>query len=169
MIYISQRIIFLGGFLVCASLTAAALYFQYVLNLEPCPLCIFQRTFVIIAGLILLAGGLHNPDILGQRIYGGLIMLAAGLGAAVAGRHVWIQNLPLDELPGCSYDFTTMLEKFPLQKTLKLVFEGTGECAKVDWMFMGLSMPGWTLVFFMGLVGLGTMLVFSPMRKKRLS
>ena len=62
-----------------------------------------------------------------------------------------------------------MLEKFPLQKTLKLVFEGTGECAKVDWMFMGLSMPGWTLVFFMGLVGLGTMLVFSPMRKKRLS
>ena len=167
MINLSQRVIFLGGFLICAGLIAAALYFQYVEHLEPCPLCIFQRLFVIGAGLILLAGALHNPGVLGQRLYGGLIALAAGLGAAVAGRHVWIQNLPFDQLPGCSYDFATMLEKFPWQKTLKLVLKGTGDCAKVDWTLLGLSMPGWTLIFFVGLMGLGMMLVFSPTGKPR--
>ncbi|MDO8706741.1 MAG: disulfide bond formation protein B [Sulfuricaulis sp.] len=163
----SPRVIFFSGFLVCAGLMVAALYFQYVMHLEPCPLCIFQRLLVIGAGLILLAGALQNPGVLGQRLYGGMIALDASLGAAVAGRHLWIQSLPFDQLPGCSYDFDTMLEKFPWQKTLKLVFEGTGECAKVDWTFLGLSMPGWTLIFFTGLVGLGMMLVFSPVGKPR--
>lgn len=162
----SQRTIFLGGFAVSAGLMAAALYFQYVGQLEPCPLCILQRLSVIGTGLILLAGGLHNPGKWGRRLYGALTVITAGAGAGVAVRHVWIQHLPFDQQPGCSYEFAYMLENFPLAKTLKLVLQGTGDCAQVTWSFLGLSMPAWTLVFFVGFVALGLMLTFSSFGKR---
>ena len=162
----SQRVIFLGGFAVCAGLMAAALYFQYVDHLEPCPLCILQRVAVIGVGLILLAGGLHNPGKWGRRLYGALTIFAAAAGAGVAGRQVWIQHLPFDQQPGCSYDFAYMLDTFPLAKTLKLVLEGTGDCAKITWTFLDLSMPVWTLIFFVGFVILGLTLVFTSLGKR---
>lgn len=158
--------IFLAGFLVCAALMAAALYFQYGMNLEPCPLCIFQRVFVIVTGLILLVGALHNPGRLGRRIYGGLTALTATLGAAVAGRHVWIENLPFDQQPGCGYSLNDMLETFPLLKTLKLVLAGSGGCGQVAWSFLGLSMPSWTLIFFIGFTGLGLLLLFTSLGRR---
>ncbi len=158
----SQRLIFLSGFLVCVALITAALYFQYVMNLEPCPLCIFQRVFVMITGLILLAGALHNPGKMGRGVYGGLTALAAALGAGVAGRHVWIEKLPFDQQPGCGYSLQDMLETFPLLKTFKLVLAGSGGCGEVTWSFLGLSLAGWSLLFFLGFVGLGFWLIFSP-------
>src|SRR3990172_3124889 len=109
----SQRIIFLAGFLICAGLMAAALYFQYGMKLEPCPLCIFQRLFGVGVGVILLGGALHNPGRLGRRLYGGLAALTAALGAGVAGRHVWIENLPFDREPGCGYRLNDMLGNLP--------------------------------------------------------
>lgn len=162
----SQRIIFLAGFLVCVALMVAALYFQYGMKLEPCPLCIFQRLFVIATGLILLAGALHNPGKIGRRIYGGLTALTAALGAGVAGRHVWIENLPFELQPGCGYSLNDMLETFPLLKTLKLVLAGSGGCGQVSWSFLGLSMAGWTLIFFIGFAVLGLILVFTHFGKR---
>lgn len=162
----TQRMIFLGGFLVCVGLMAAALYFQYGMQLEPCPLCIFQRVLVIATGLILLAGALHNPDKIGRRVYGGLAALTAALGAGVAGRHVWIKNLPVDQQPGCGYSLNDMLESFPLGKTFELVLAGSGGCGQVTWSFLGFSMPSWTLVFFLGFIGLGLLLVFSPLGRR---
>ncbi len=159
--------LFLGGFLVCAGLMAAALYFQHGLGLEPCPLCIFQRIFVIATGLILLAGALHNPGKVGRRIYGGLAALAAALGAGVAGRHVWIENLPPQLQPGCGYSLNDMLDSFPLLKTLKLVLEGSGGCGQVNWSFLGLSMPSWTLMFFVALAMLGLWLMLTPAGNKQ--
>lgn len=162
----SQRQLFLSGFLVCVGLIAAALYFQYFQHQEPCPLCIFQRLFVIGVGIILLIGALHNPSLGTRRVYGGLVVLCAGLGAGVAARHTWIQHLPFDQQPGCSYDFNYMLEKFPLSQTLKLVLAGTGDCAQITWTFLGLSMPAWTLLFFIGFIGLGLLLIFkSPIKR----
>lgn len=158
--------IFLGGFAVCVALMAAALYFQYVEHLEPCPLCILQRLAVIGTGLILLAGGLQNPGTWGRRLYGALTTLVAGAGAGVATRHVWIQHLPFDQQPGCSYEFSYMLDTFPLAKTLKLVLEGTGDCAKVTWTFLDLSMAAWTLMFFVGFAVLGLMLIFTNTGKR---
>jgi disulfide bond formation protein DsbB len=162
----SQRMIFLGGFVICAGLMAAALFFQHVMGLEPCPLCIFQRIAVIGTGLVLLIGGLHDPSAWGRRAYGGLTVLTAGAGAGIAARHVWLQNLPFDRQPGCSYEFEYMLDNFPLTKTLKLVFAGSGDCAQVLWTFLGLSMPTWTLLFFIGFIGLGLMLIFTNLGQR---
>jgi disulfide bond formation protein DsbB len=162
----SQRVLFLAGFVFSVGLMAAALFFQYVDHLEPCPLCILQRMAVIGTGLILLAGALHNPTQWGRRVYGALTVLVAGIGAGVASRHVWIQHLPFDQQPGCSYELNDMLENFPLTKTLRLVFEGTGDCAQVSWTFLTLSMPTWTLLCFVGFMALGLTLVFTAIGRR---
>ena len=74
----------------------------------------------------------------------------------VAGRHVWLQSLPPDQVPACGPSLEYMLDAFPLGKTLKMVFTGSGECAEVDWTFLGLAMPAWSLIFFIAL-GLGAL------------
>lgn len=156
-----QRWLFIYGFVLCASLLAMALYLQYVVGLEPCPLCIIQRVFVIVLGIILLVGAIHNPHVVGRRVYGVLTILPAAMGVAVAGRHVWLQHLPADQVPECGPGLEYMLDVFPLAEALKLIFQGSGECAEVQWTFLGLTVPGWTLVMFCGLLVFGLFLAFS--------
>jgi len=134
------------GFLACAGLMAYALYTQYVLNLEPCPLCIFQRVAVIGLGAVFGLAALHDPVLFGRRIYGALILIVAAAGAGVAGRHLWLQTLPPERVPACGPGLDYMLEAFPFTEMLQTVLSGSGECAKVDWMFLGLAMPGWVLI-----------------------
>ncbi len=140
-------IVFLG----CTGLILAALYMQHAMGMHPCPLCITQRIFVIVVGLLALLAALHNPAAFGRKIYGGLSIIAALIGAGVAGRHVWIQNLPEDQVPACGPGLEYMFETFPLMDALRLLFQGDGNCADVVWQFLGLSIPGWTLVAFVGL------------------
>lgn len=156
---ISSRLLFLAGFLACAGLIGAALVFQYGMGLEPCPLCIVQRWFVIAVGLVLLAGALHNPRAWGRRLYGIGVVALAGLGAAVATRQVWLQHLPLGQVAGCGADFDYMLQNFPLLKTVTSLWAGTSDCAAVTWSFLGLSMAGWMLVCFAGFAALGVALL----------
>jgi disulfide bond formation protein DsbB len=154
-----QRPLFIGAFIVCVALMATALTMQHVMNLEPCPLCVFQRGFVIALGIIALAAALHDPGLTGRRVYGVLIVVFGVLGLIVAGRHVWLQNLPADQVPECGPGLEYMLESFPLTEALSLVFRGSGECAEVQWVFLGLTIPGWTLVIFTGFTVFGLLLV----------
>jgi disulfide bond formation protein DsbB len=80
-------------------------------------------------------------------IYTGGVLLGAAFGVVVAARHLWIQSLPADEVPQCGGDLSYMLDTFPFAKVLKLVFTGSGECAKVQ-PVLGLPMPAWTLLWF---------------------
>lgn len=155
----SQRWLFAAGCALCAALLATALYFQHVMGLEPCPLCIFQRVFVIALGAVMLLAAIHNPARTGRRVYGALVLLFAGLGVVVAGRHVWLQSLPPEQVPACGPGLDYMLENFPLTQALALVFKGSGECAEVQWTFLGLSIPGWTLLVFAGLFLFGLLLL----------
>jgi len=152
----SFRTQFFAGVLVCAGLLAYALYAQYKLFMDPCPLCIFQRVVFIVAGLVFLIGALHGPKGWGRKLYGALVFFVAMVGVGIAGRHVWLQNLPADQVPACGPGLDYMLEAFPLGKTLSMVFTGSGECANIDWHFLGLSMPTWTLVCYL-LLGLGAL------------
>lgn len=134
------------GFFACAGLMAYALYAQYQLGLEPCPLCMFQRVAVIVLGLLFGVAALHGAGVFGRRVYALLIAIAAIAGAAVAGRHLWLQSLPPERVPSCGPGLEYMLQTFPLLETLRTVLSGSGECAQVDWRFLGLAMPGWVLV-----------------------
>jgi len=154
-----QRPLFLAAFLICAVLIATALTMQYALKLEPCPLCIFQRVFVIALGAIALVAAIHDPRLAGRRVYGVLIVVFGVLGMIVAGRHVWLQNLPADQVPECGPGLEYMLNAFPLTEALSLVFRGSGECADVQWVFLGLTIPGWTLVIFTAFTIFGLLLI----------
>jgi len=134
-----------------AGLMGYALFLQHVQGLEPCPLCVFQRLAVIALGVIALVAGLHAPRGASARGYAGLALLAAAGGAVVAGRHAWLQQLPADQVPACGPGLDYVLEVFPLAEALKLVFEGSGECANVQWSFLGLSMPAWVFLWCVGL------------------
>lgn len=135
---------------------AYALYAEHVLLLAPCPLCVFQRLAVISLGLVFLVVALHNPADTGRRMYAALIFLAAAAGVGVASRHVWLQNLPADQVPSCGPGFDYIVDSFPLSEALRLIFTGSGECATIDWNFLGLSMPAWVVisVLFIGVAGL---------------
>jgi len=154
MIKIKPRTWFFLGFLGCFSMLAVGAYFQFVDELEPCPLCISQRIAILIIGLTFLIAAIHNPAEKGIQRYAVLGAIFALLGSAISARHVWLQNLPADEVPECSPGLSYIFDNFPLTETLKLMVNGTGECADILWTFLGLSIPGWTFVAFIGLAGM---------------
>lgn len=155
---LTPRRLFALGALVCTALVGAALYLQHVAHLEPCPLCIVQRVFVMILALVMAVGAIHNPRGGGRRVYGALVAVVALLGAAVAGRHVYLQNLPPDRVPECGPGLGYILDAFPIGEALALILGGSGECAEVQWTFLGLTIPGWTLIVFVGFAVLGVLL-----------
>lgn len=137
----------LAGFAACAGMMAFALYAQHGLGLEPCPLCVFQRVAVIALGLVFLVAALHGPaGRLARRGYAVLATLAAAAAIGVAGRQVWLQSLPPDQVPACGPGLDFMLDNFGLGEVLSMVLSGSGECADVTWSFLGLSMPAWVLM-----------------------
>lgn len=133
---------------ICHELLVTALYFQYVEGLNPCPLCIFQRVAVLALGIIAFIAALHNPGAKGRLIYDGVGLATTFLGGIIAGRQVWLQHLPSDQVPACGPGLDYMLETLPLSQTIAQVFRGSGDCAEVQWQLFGLSMPEWTLLIF---------------------
>lgn len=126
-----------------------ALYLQYYQQLDPCPLCIFQRIGLIAMGLISLIAFLHHPKQRWfRRVYAGLATVAIAWSMGVAARHVWLQHLPPEDVPACGPGLDYWLDTFPLKEVIGKVFHGSGECAVIDWTFLGQSLPVWSLVFF---------------------
>jgi disulfide bond formation protein DsbB len=147
-----------AGFVTCCGLIAYALYAQYVLGLDPCPLCIFQRVALIGLGLMFLIAAVHPAGPVVRKFYAVLIGLVALAGGGVAGRQLWLQALPPERVPACGPGLDFMLEAFPPGEVLTTVLSGSGECAKVDWTLLGLSMPGWVLIALTVLGGFGVVL-----------
>jgi disulfide bond formation protein DsbB len=131
-------------------LISYALYTQYVDGLEPCPLCVTQRFFFLLIGLFSFIGLFHQRP----GLYGGLGVIASIGGIASAGRQVWLQHLPPEQVPACGPSLQYMLETFPLSDTLRTLVTGDGNCAEVLWQLFGFSMPEWSLACFLGLMAL---------------
>ncbi|HEX4051543.1 MAG TPA: disulfide bond formation protein B [Steroidobacteraceae bacterium] len=135
------------GVLVCAGmLVYAIVYAQGVLGLEPCPLCIFQRIGIALIGLLFLLAAAQNPRRWGARVYGVLLLLAVLATIGVAARHVWIQSQPPGTVASCGASLGYMVSIFPVGTVIRKVLTGSGECAKVTWRFLGLTMPAWVLI-----------------------
>ena len=142
---------FLLGFLACAALLAYAFYVQFELQILPCPFCIFQRIAFAALGLVFLVGGLHAPRGAGARKGWALLALVpAVVGMSYSGRHAWVQLNP-PELPACGPGLNFIVEQHSWLGAAKQVLMATGDCANIDWQFLGLSMPMWCLVWFIAL------------------
>ena len=144
----------------CMFLIGVALYMEHMMHLEPCPLCIFQRVAVITAGLIAIVAALHNPQRVGVKVYSLMVVMASTIGGALAIRQLHLQSLPEDQVPSCGPGLDYLLDVFPMQDVIQMVLVGDGSCAEVAWSLLGISIPGWALVGFIGLVTLGLFQAF---------
>lgn len=134
-----------AGALACFAMVGYALYTQRFDALEPCPLCIFQRMAILALGVGFLLAAALPPRRWAGVLGSALVLLPALTAGGIAARHVYIQSLPPGQVPACGATLDYMWEVFPVMEVLRKVFTGSGECAKVDWTFLGLSMPGWVL------------------------
>jgi disulfide bond formation protein DsbB len=141
-----RRVLNFGGAIACFGMLSYALYAQYGLALEPCPLCIFQRVAIIGLGVVFLAAALQHPRGGGRYVYAALMGLAALATAALATRHLYIQSQPPGAIPSCGAPLEVMLKFSPLTEVVRKVLAGGGECSQVNWSFAGLAMPAWVLI-----------------------
>lgn len=144
---------YLLGFVACFGLVAMALVIQTRYHLEPCPLCISQRIVFMGLGVLFLVAAFIKPNTILKKIFTLLQVLTALGGSGVAIRHWWLQAHRESMIADCGVGFDYMFDNFPLKKALTLVFRGTGDCAAIDWTFLGLSIPQLSLIAFVGFAG----------------
>ncbi len=154
----SNRWLYLAGAATVAALFGAALYLQYVLREEPCPLCMIQRVIFIVIGVLFFIAALHNAKRIAARVYSVLIALTALGGVAVASRHIWLQHLPKDQVPACGPGLDYMLKHFPMADVWQELMHGSGECAAKGWTFLSLGIPEWSLIWYV-LLGTWALLI----------
>lgn len=151
----SIRTLNLCLFLVATSMILVALYMQHQMDLNPCYLCIVQRVFVILTGLIALLAFAHNPGSKGQKRYAGATSLSATAGAGFSIRQLWLQSLPEEKVPACGPPADYLFDALPISEALPMLLSGDGNCAEVQWTFLSLSIPAWTLLAFTAMALLG--------------
>jgi len=142
-----RRALNFAGAVLCFGLLGFALYAQFILHLEPCPLCILQRVTIGALGVFFLLAALHHPRGWGRYVYAALIALAALATVGVAARHLYIQSQPPGSIPACGAPIDVLLQMFPVTEVIRKVLHGGGECAQVNWSFLGLAMPAWVLLW----------------------
>jgi len=157
---LSVRQIHLLIFLAVGVIIGYAAYSIKILGLEACPLCITQQFLYCVVGLTTFIAYFHNPKPYIYKIYSGVILVASAFGSWVAGRQVWLQGLPEDQVPLCGPPLEYILEVFPFADVLNALFMGDGNCAEIPWQFLGLSMAGWSLIFFVLFMFLSVLVIF---------
>ena len=144
-------------------LLAYGLYLQHVVGLDPCPMCIVQRYALVLVALLagLSAAGRSRTLQLGGST---LVLATAVFGAFVAARQSWLQWYP-PEVVSCGRDFYGMIETFPLQRAIPMIFKGGGDCTKVDWTFLGGSIANWSFLCFVAIAGTALLLIARSLRR----
>ncbi len=161
------RGVFLGIFLVCATLLGGAYYLEYYQGADPCPLCYLQRVLFALAGGMALIACVHGPGRTATIIYASLLDLFGLAGVLVAGRQVWLQHLPPDQVPECGPGLAYMLEVYPFGEAIAKALQGTGECAEAGWTLLGQSLAMWALIFFILFIAASVVLVIISVRSSR--
>ena len=128
-------------------LEISALYFQYVLGLEPCIMCIYQR--VAIWGIFLagVVGFIGHKWVLARILAYGLWGTGAIWGILIALEHVEMQTSTLSFLYSCEF-IPNFPSWAPLHEWIPALFEARGTCSDIDWHFMDYSMPQWMIAVY---------------------
>ncbi len=164
---INLKMLCLIGFITCIALLASAYYFQFALEMEPCPLCIMQRVATLMVALGCLAGVFLSEKPLGLLIASICTLLSSFFGIYLSHHHNWLQNLPADQVPSCGPSLEYMLDAFPIMEVITVLLRGNGNCAEVSWSFAGLSMPGWLLVFFIGFATASAYGIYTALKARK--
>ena len=128
-------------------LELCALYFQYVMDLAPCIMCIYQRVAI---GAIILAGlvGFWGAQFLIARV----IAYALWSTGAIWGLLIALEHVEMQANSGSLFFSCEFVPNFPtwapLHQWLPAIFEATGDCGEISWQFLGYSMPQWMVVVY---------------------
>lgn len=161
----SPRQTFIVILAACVALLGSAVFIEPFSSMDPCPMCMMQRSVFLLIGIICLIAGIHNAAPIGQKVYAALVAIISILGASIATRQLWLQSLPEDQVPACGPGIDYMLEVFPLLEVIEMAIRGTGDCAKVQWTFLNISIPGWSLLAFITFVLLAISILFIKRNK----
>jgi len=147
--------------LLAISAVIVTIVLQMFMQLSPCPLCVFQRVAYIALGMTLLLAAAHQPKTKHlQSAYLSISVLFTLIGFCIAARHLWLIHLPEGAKPGCGPGLNYLLDTFAPIEVFEIVFRGSGDCAKVDKLLFGLSIPFWSLLTFSGLFLLQAWIAF---------
>lgn len=156
------RRVYASVFVICVGMLAFGAYLQHVVGLEPCPMCIVQRYAMILVALCALSMSISASKRF--QLWGTVVMLVLGAGGAfVAARQSWLQWYP-PEVASCGRDLYGMIEAFPLQRVIPMLFKGSGDCSAVDWTFLGGTIANWSFLWFSGVVVLSAAMVWRRAR-----
>jgi disulfide bond formation protein DsbB len=147
----------------CIGMLAFGLYLQHVVGLEPCPMCIVQRYALVLVAVFAIAGALLKGRAAHLAAAGGMLAFA-GFGGFTAARQSWLQWFP-PEIASCGRDFYGMIETLPLKRAIPMIFRGSGDCTKIDWTFLGLSIANWSFVWFVIFGVVAVLLLAAHMRR----
>ena len=163
-LYLQPRRVFALLSLACIGMLSFGMYLQHVVGLVPCPMCIVQRYALVLVTLIAGLTALSRKK--GVHLTGSVLMLlTAGFGGFVAARQTWLQWYP-PEVSSCGRDFYGMIETFPLQRALPMIFKGGGDCTKVDWTFLGGSIANWSFVVFASIALMALALIWQQIKRR---
>jgi disulfide bond formation protein DsbB len=144
----------LASLALAGALLFGALVMEHAFAMVPCPLCLMQRVWFLLAGLFAVAGLMHDPR---WGIYPLLTAASAVVGGGFAVRQLYLQSLPADQVPACGPGIDYMIDAFPVGEVLAAMTRGTGDCAAAGWSFLGITLPGWALAGFVALVVLAVL------------
>lgn len=150
--------------IISLSVLLASLYFQYIKGLQPCPLCLMQRLSVIFEVILcFVALVVHRVSL--RRILVVLQIIVALLGLYFAGRQLWLQSLPHDQIPACLPGLDVLLQYFSWHDIFHALLWGAADCAEISWQFLGLSMPAWVALYFIGMIS-AAVLIYINIKKE---
>jgi disulfide bond formation protein DsbB len=144
------RRLFILCLLACFGLLIGSNIIESFFYVIPCQLCILQRCVYYALAILFFIGAVHNPKNIGRYVYAFSSFVFSILGALIAGRQIWIQHLPLEQVPECAPGLERLIALHPLLDVLKIVFKGTSECFKVHFTILGLPLSNWSFVSFVG-------------------
>lgn len=150
-----SRSLFFLAFMAGVLTLGASFYLEYGALLRPCFLCLIQRSLLAVFTLINFIAAIHGPRRVGIYLYWAASMGCALLGAVTAVRQVLLQNIPPDQVPNCWPSLEYMIENLSLGQALQLAFKGTVDCVEINWTLFDLSIPDWSLLFFVAMLLLG--------------
>jgi protein dithiol:quinone oxidoreductase len=158
---LSFRILSALGCALCATLLAGGYYIEHVLEVDPCPLCIFQRLTFAIIGVLFLIATITKLKKLASYLLSSILTLFSVIGLGLAGRQMWLQHLPADQVPSCSAGLEKLLQMHPTLDVLKMVLKGSGDCAVIDFTIFGLSLANWSFFCFILILTLSMLLFYT--------
>ncbi|CAA6824979.1 MAG: Disulfide bond formation protein B [uncultured Thiotrichaceae bacterium] len=137
--------------LLCISVGMAvgSFFFEHIIGLHNCHLCIFQRNIAIVLSAILLVFIIHDPADYKRRLYALILMLISVFGVIFAGRHAWIQTFQTEKIANCDPSLSILMERLPISTLIERVFYGNGECSQSLTTFLGLTIPSWSFLLYL--------------------